>query len=257
VPPPLFFLAQEPRFDSSDLQRLLRAILPANRPDPFGRLEELAVTEAEENTKSEILQDKFRDDVFGRLDKIESRTFGILFLQIFKTLKLFMGFLPQGRIILIVLAGIGLLTALLQDGEVSVGSIRDAVRKTGLADFIDKIFEELNIVVGQIADDAEVVGDVVAELFVSIAGNLDNHLDQLGAIASELVAAEGGQAVSIESLELKMASVRNRLIDQLQNMAPTANAAANGADLISPILRNVDDRVRGIPGLAAKLVRFG
>lgn len=250
-------MAQEPRFTNADIQRLFRAILPANRPDPFGRLEELAVTEAEENLKNQILLEKFQKDVFDQLDSIESRTFGILFLQIFKTIRLFMGFLPQGRIILIVIAGIGLLTALLQDGEVSVGSIREAVAKTGLADFIDKIFGELNTVVGNIADDAGVLADVVAELFVQIAGTLDNHLDQLGLIAAELVQAQGGEAVSIESLEQKMTLVRDRLIGQTQLMAPTANAAANGADLISPILRGVDERIREIPGLAAKLVRFG
>lgn len=246
-------MAKDPKFNVEDIERLFRALVPSGGTDPFGKIEEMVLSLAEEHAKEGLTTDQYREQVFERLDSIESRTFGILFLQIFKTLKFFFGLLPQGRIILIVLAAITLLTALLQDGEVSIGSIREAVAKTGLADFIEKLLEELTAFVKEIADHIEELANQTSEVFVSVAGNLDQSLANLTVLANDLIPAPTDQALD---LELRMATVQQGLLAEVRRMAPTSNLAANGADLIGPALRAIDERVREIPGVALKLVRL-
>ena len=246
-------MAKDPRFDTPDIERLFRALIPSGSPDPFGKLEEMLLSLAEEHSKDGILTDKFREEVKSELDSIKSRTFGILFLQIFKTIKLFMGFLPQGRIILIVIAAIGLLTALLQDGTVSGASIREAVAKTGLAKFIDKLLADLTTFVEGIAVHVEELANVTSEVFVSIAGSLDEAEVEVRDIIAQLTPI-GGETEEEQGLRIALA--RDKALSIQRRLLPAGNAASNGADLVGPALRGLDDRIRTIPNMALKLVRL-
>lgn len=246
-------MAKAPRFNIEDVERLFRALVPSGTPDPFGRIEELVLSLAEEHAKDGILTDKFRAEIREELDDIKSRTFGILFLQIFRTLKFFMGLLPQGRIILIIVAGIGLLTTLLQDGSLSGEAIREAVAKTGLSKFIDKLLAELTAFVNEIANHVEELANQTSEVFVSVAGNLDQSLATLVQIASDLVPV---QEETLSETQQRASTAANRIALEVDRMAPTSNLAANGADLLGPALRDLDNRIRVIPTMALKLVRL-
>ena len=254
--PPLWFkwqMAKQPRFDSEDIERLFRALIPAGGPDPFGKIEALLLDLGEEISKNDLLTDKHRKELMDELADIKTRTFGILFLQIFKTLKFFLGLLPQGRVILIVLAGIGLLTALLQDGTVSVGNIREAVAKTGLAKFIDKLLEDLTAFVEGIADHVEELANQSGEISIFISGRIDTTLLTLESLANDLLPdPEEG----IIELDQRLARGRESIRVAAAQLAPAGNAASNAADLLTPALRGLDDRIRVIPTMALKLVRL-
>jgi len=253
-------MAQEPRFDVQDFERIFRALLPNNQVDPFGRIEDLLISQDEDFVKDGVLTDKFRKDLFEQLDSIESRTFGILFLQIFRTLRFFFGLLPQGRIILLLVAAVTVLTSVLEDGEISLGSIQEAVKNTGLAKFIDDIMDEITVFTTEIADNVQELSFAASDVFASIAIQLDSQLASFDNIITRLAEASDRSGESIEDdfefLERNVSFALNDLVKTVERLRPPANAAANADTLLGPALRALDDEIRTIPTLALKLVRF-
>jgi len=256
--PPFLHMAQPPRFDVEDIERIFKALNPSAIEDPFGRIEELVLSLGEEHAKESILLDKNQKEVAEELADIKSRTFGILFLQIFKTLAFFFRLLPQGKIIILVLAVIGLLQTLLSDGEVSVGAIRDAVAKTGLADFIDRVQAEIALFTTEIADNVKELSFATSDVFAQLAIELDATLDILGAIERSMV-VEGGpnSAEAQEKLEDQMLAASFEIGALRARLFGPANQASNADALIGPTLRGLDVQIRTIPALALQLVRFG
>jgi len=245
------------RFTPEDVERILKSLFPSGGPDPFGKIESLILDVNEDIEKGKTVDDLRHEQTQDDLADIKSRTFGILLLQIFKTLSFFMRLLPQAKVILIVIAAIGLLNSLLEDGEVSVDSIKAAVKATGLQKFIDEILAELNALVAEIADHASELADVTSQVFVSIAGGLEGVEGRLESAIGHLQGRIGG------GLDLTpedaLAGLNDALFD-LQGMLPglteSTNAASNSDLFIGPALRNLDDRMREIPTLALKLVRL-
>jgi len=246
-------VAQEPRFQIEDIERIFRALNPSGAPDPFGRIEDLILAAEEEHVKNGIITDKFRKDVKEELDDIKSRTFGILFLQIFKALKLLFGLLPQGRIILILLAAVTLLTATLEGETISLAAVRDAVEKTGLAKFIDDIMAELTTFTTEIADDVEELAFASSDVFASIAIQLDSQISRLERARDDLntfsIPDEDAALAAMDQVQFDLQEIINVLVGP-------SNSAANADTLLGPALRALDDQIRTIPTLALRLVRF-
>ena len=246
-------MAQEPRFDVEDIQRLFRALVPSGSPDPFGRIEQMLLETARAALEEGKLTDEYRAKLDAELASIKTRTFGILILQIFKTIKFFLGILPSGRLMLVLLAGVGLLIALSEDGELSLGSIREAAASTGLARFIDDVMAELRKFTDELAVQTSSLANATSEMFVFLSGRLDGTMESLTIVANNLepglYQGEGGLATAMQ----RQAQEIDRIVSGL---FPAANAAANGADLLGPALRGIDDRIRKIPDLALRLVTF-
>jgi len=258
----------QPRFEVEDFERLFRAILPDGRPNPFGEIAE-ALSLLAERFETEIkVTQAYRDKAEDSRDDIKSRTFGILFLQIFKTLKFFFGLLPQGRVILIIIAVIGIGTALMQNKSVSLGAVRDAVRSTGIGDFIDKVLKELKEEVGEMATELGDLADVISVTVAQSAGKFET-VEQLLAIAQEdLATAQGffthfqGQfAEGFEELGGQAQEATNSAIAALTRGLAEAslggNALANIDVFFTPTLRKIPGQLQQIPDLAQKLIRFG
>lgn len=254
-------------FDLEDLERLLGSIFEGVEGNPFEKIKEQLLELSSDLVDQEKITEEYRTEVFDQLEHIRARTFGILILQILKTIKLFMSLLPGGRVILIVLAGLALLESLFNDGTVSAGAIRDAVAKTGLADFIDDTLAQLRTKVGLIADHTGELADAASIIMVRAAGAFENVEAEVGSTVGTLEALiasppyfiedwyEQGNStrISISILE----GLRDDLMGALTSVQQYGNGVANGADVIGPALRNLDDRLREIPDLALKLVTFG
>lgn len=244
-------MANQPRFDVEDIERLFRALIPSGLPDPFGRLEKLLQQLHLDQNDQEEITDLHREELFKRLDSIQRRTFGILILQIFRTIKLFMGFLPQGRIILIIIAVLGLGQMLLEDGEVSVGSIRDAVASTGIAKFIDDIMEQIKEQADLLANHTMELANATSEIFVSVSARVDQTSSGLTLMLNGL---SSQQYETVDEMRIALDIAYDQGLSLASGLVPAGNAAANGADLIGPALRAIDDRIREFPDLALRLV---
>jgi len=244
-------------FTPEDVERILKALFPAGGPDPFGQIEELIVQLAEEIESGKTAEELWHTEVREELGDIKARTFGILLLQIFKVLGFFMRLLPQARIIIIVVAAIGLVDSLLSDGQVSPEAIKRAVKATGLQQFIDQILEQLNGLVDEIANNASQLADVTSQVFVSIAGELEVAE---GKLEAELRHLTGITLDRVEPTQEELLNALQSTVSGLQDILPgltqAANAASNSDLFIGPALRGLDDRMREIPTMALRLVRL-
>jgi len=257
----------QPRFDVEDFERLFRALLPDARPDPFGELFKNLTDQAERFEEEIKATQDYRDGAEEARADIKTRTFGILFLQIFKTLKLFFGFLPQGRVIILVIAVLGLASTLINNKPVTLEGIREAVASTGIADFIDKVLAELKESVGEIATELSDVADVLSVQIAQAAGRFEN-LEQIFAISqfdAEVVLGffqelQGQFVPGFEEAGGRAQASLGRLVTTLGTGLGTATIGANAASnidvFLTPILRNIPAEINKIPDLAGKLVRF-
>jgi len=199
----------------------------------------------------------WRTEVRDELSDIKTRTFGILILQIFRTLKFFFGLLPQGRVILLIVAAVGLIAALIDDGELSGDAIRDAVKATGLNKFIDEILDQVNEIVGELAEDASELADVVSQVFVSVAGKgegiesaIEGEIRNISRVLNERIDP------SVEEALTALRGALQGFQEILPDVTQVTNAASNSDLFIGPALRGLDNRMREIPTLALKLVRL-
>jgi len=261
APPPFINLAmaQQPRFDVEDIERLFRALLPAGREDPFGRLEELLVELGKALVEGDEETDTFREKLLDELASIKTRTFGILLLQIFQTLRFFFGLLPSGRLILLTVAAIGLVQTLLSTDKPSLQDIRDAVESTGVAKFIDKILAEIQTVADELGDTVSSAADVTSQMFVAMAGRMEGTE---ATIESAILSLQQIGEISVNTPEglfeaqRTAATAATALLDALPGTTEATTLAINGVELIGPLLRGLDGEIRKFPDLAVKLVRL-
>lgn len=256
-------MAKQPQFETEDIERLFRALLPTNRPDPFGEIEQRlldignALLEGDEDTL------KYQQFVKEELSDIKNKTFGILVLQIFRIIKFFFGLLPQGRIILLLIAGLGLASTILQGERPTLADVRAAAESTGLADFIDGILGELQRVVGEIEQSVEGVGQSFTEVFsrmtsdtAFLEGELSGAIAQLRSVVGRPGASRASRETPFEGQDI--ADRVQAALEGLQAMElpleAIANAASNGSIFLPAILRAIEKRLREIPELASRMV---
>lgn len=256
-------MAKQPQFESEDIERLFRALLPANKPDPFGEIEQRLLELGNALLEGEQETEIYRIFVKEELADIKNKTFGILVLQIFRIIKFFFGLLPQGRIILLVIAGLGLASTILQGERPTLADVRAAAESTGLADFIDGILGELQRVVGEIEQSVEGVGTEFTEVFsrmttdsAFLEGELGGAVRQLRSV---LDLSPNLSAATADGVELTgLAETLHEILAGLQAMElpleAIANAASNGSIFLPAILRAIEKRLREIPELASRMV---
>lgn len=257
-PPRFFSMANAPRFQTEDIERLFRALLPSGREDPFGKIEEFLIVISEELQKDGVLHDEFREKTLDQLDSIESRTFGILLLQIFKTISFFFRLLPQGRLIILVIAIIALIQSILSDGQPSLEAIKAAAKATGLSGFVDKIIEELKKFTDEIAGNMSEIADVASVTFAQLSFDLDfilNSSKRLEFLLEEV--NRHNNALNADQVFFSLQAVEQELAQVVRRGILGSNLANNAADLIGPILRGLDDQIKTIPALAIKAIRLG
>jgi len=252
------------------LERLFKALIPTDREDPFGEIEKRlidlgnALLEGDQDEidhRQEV--DKYQAFVKGELESIKNRTFGIMVLQIFRTIKFFFGLLPQGRIILLLIAGMGLATTLLQGEKPSLSDIRAAVQSTGIGNFIDKIMDEIEKIVSDTTLNVETLADEITSMFRGLSSDttflereLNTAVSQLQLIASDVGASipTGKESTPFQGgIGERLAAVVTGLESMSAPLEQAANVASNGAVFLPAILRGIEKRIRSIPEAAAKL----
>ena len=231
-------------FGIADIERLLKAILPEGRPDPFGELRDQLLAIAEEQLAFDGKYDANFELTNVRLDSIESRTFGILFLQIIKILRTLFALLPPGRLILILIAVIGLAATFMESGSVTGSDIRRAVEESGLGRFIQEQIRRLNAIVEEQAERVETVIDLGTDVVRSASVKADAVLIDLTALANN---------AATQSAEEFQDYARATLAQTLEVGEGLSNLVANLDGLIFGALRAIPDRIREIPALAQQL----
>jgi len=244
-------------FTIDDIERGLKALFPTTGENPFENIEDKLLEAREEFEKSEVITEAYRKKTADQLDDIESRTFGILLLQIFSTLRFFFRLLPQGRLILLVVAGIGLIQTLLSDGTVSVETIKQAVAASGLQVFVDRVIESITAIVKEQASHASELADTASQVFVSIAGKGEGVERAIEAEIQRIrFISQVGETPTVEEMFNHLGITRAALRGLLPDLAELTNAASNSALVLGPALRRLDDGIEDIPALALKLVRL-
>jgi len=247
---------KQPRFEIEDIERLFRALVPDGGPDPFGKIAEQLLAGAERFEEEVKTTSEYRKDAQDSRDSIESRTFGILFLQILKSIKLLFSILPQGRLILLVIAILGIASTLIDGKPVTLDAIKAAAKSTGIGDFIESILAELKVQVNSMADELATYADVLSIMFVQIAGGAERAEETLAAAFNDLHRIGRDGALDPDIIQLQLQEARNKLSLALRDVTSSASLAINADSFITPRLRAIPLEVRGIPDLAGKLVRL-
>lgn len=244
-------MAQQPRFEVEDIERLFRALIPSGTEDPFGRIEKLILDVSLDHKMAAEGQEILEERLFEKLDSIENRTFGILFLMIFRTIKIFLGLLPAGRIIIIALAIFTLLSTALETGGISADDIAAAAKKTGLADWLSKVLDDLEEHAALLSTHVEDLVLLTTEMFASISSDIDGTIFNLNQVYKDSLTDPG------EDPEAKFARLQSDVLAQAARLAPTGNAANNLKELLGPALQGISKRIREIPDQARQLVDLG
>jgi len=250
-------MAKSPTFQTIDIERLFKALLPSAVEDPFGRLESQNIDLLENHEREAVRFDEFDKKISDELADIKTRTFGILALQVFKAIKFFFGILPQGRIILLVVAGLALVNTLLSDGKISASAIRDAVKATGLSDFVDKVIAELKKFVNELAANISEISDLASTIFARLEFDADAILVEARNLDINLNLIDQNLTSRPDLAGIQLDQARQNLNVILSRGLAASNVAGNAADIVGPILRGFDDQIRTIPALALKAVRLG
>ena len=266
-PPPFTTMANQPRFEIADIERLFRALLPDGTPNPFGEILTTLTTAGERFEEEVEATQEYRDAADEDRDSIKSRTFGILLLQIFKTLKIFFSILPQGRLLLLILAVIGLAVTILDDKPITLDAIREAAAKTGIAKFIDDLLAELKVSVGEISTELSDVADIISVAMAQAAGKFE-RLEQVLAISRSDVEEAlqfmvNFQNLAAENLRVSRGRAEAALGNAIRSLSLGLQQATGGANItsnvdvfITPVLRRLPGEISKIPDLAGKLIRF-
>lgn len=195
--------------------------------------------------------------MFEELGDIKARTFGILFLQIIRTLRVFLGLLPPGRVILLIIAAVTIALPLIQGKTISLQEVRNAVAQTGLGDFLARVMAELNETVGELADNASLLADAASVSFVQLSGAIEimaRDISQALGNVESLLDLQGSE-LSSEAIEL-LNKVGFNLGGALRKADSTGNLSSNLDVFLGPALRSLGDEIRTIPRLAEQLVKL-
>lgn len=242
-------MAENP-FTIEDVERILRAVFPdLKEENPLGVIQArlLDIMEDIDDMRSDdALDRRSRDE---QLDKIQSRTFGILILQIINIIRIMMGLLPAGRVVLMVIAGTGLITTFLQSGKVSGEDIRNAIEQSGLSEFISNQLKKLRELADGVADDIDTTIDLGASVVEAAALRAQTNLIDLQFLANEL--AEASQLNDPQEIIARMERVTAETIGRATELT---NLTSNLDSLIIGSLRTLPQQVRAIPNEAAKLI---
>ena len=253
-------MAKQPRFQVEDIERLFRALNPAGGPDPLGDIENLVLKFFESYEQDQVELEKYREKTDDTLNSIRTRTFGILILQIFKTLKLFFSLLPQGRVILLVVGVLGLAQTLLEGEKPSLLDIRAAVESTGIGKHLDAIMAEINQVTGELARSIQDLTDGIGEIFIMLGGHTEAVTTMIGSAMGDITALlqdlGSGLEVSTTEIQNRLDQVAWNLNDAVLRSDQAQTLADNTTDLLIPILRGLDEEIRNYPELAARLIRL-
>jgi len=239
-----------------DIERLFRALVPDGGPDPFGKLDEKLLAAAERFEEEIKVTTEYRKDAQDSRDSIESRTFGILFLQILKSIKLLFSILPQGRLILLVIAVLGIASTLIDGKPVTLDAIKAAAKSTGIGDFIESILAELKVQVESMADELAGYADVLSIMFAMVASGAERAENTLARAFDDLHRIDLTGGIDTDVIALQLQEARNKLSLALSDITNAATLSINADSLITPRLRSIPQDIRGIPDLAGKLVRL-
>lgn len=238
----------EQAFDIRDVERILKSLFPQTGENPLGELRAQLIKIREEQLAFEQGYDSDQEELFEELGDIKTRTFGILILQIINILRTLMGLLPAGRIILLAIAAMGLVTTYLQTGTVSGADIQAAVQRSGLGEFIREQLRRLAAVADEQATRVEQVIDLGGEVVDAAAAKAAAVLVDLEFMFNEISAEE------IEDVEQLLATLQTVMAETIDQASQLTNLTGNMDSLIFGALKRVPEQIRDLPASAAKLV---
>jgi len=252
-------MAKQPQFQVEDIERLFRALLPSGREDPFGSIEEKLLELGKALIEGDEAHLEFQEFLKNELAAIQRKTFGILLLQIFSTIKFFFGLLPQGRVILLIVAAVTIINSFLNDEKPSLLDVKNAIASTGIGKFIDDILAEIQSAADQLGASVSQTADITSQMFVAMAGRLEGTE---ATVEAALVSLARIQEVTVDTpgalfdVQRTAETTLLQLRQALPGLTEATSLASNGAELIGPILRGIDDEISKFPTLALKLVRL-
>lgn len=215
--------------------RILDSVIQGETPAShlLEQLQELAVQgrEWQEQTSAEL---------FPALERIQSRTFGILILQIIKTIQFIAGLLPAGRIVLIVLAVVSLLVSYFDTGQVTGADVRRVIEETGVGKLIDQIIQELGEKADEAIVDLEALGAGITELLVGLGNDLQVEADELRSSYRDLVTAP------VLELEETAQVVSQRMLNQAGRIVQSANLSSNLTLVVQSIVDSLRKRIEAL-----------
>lgn len=230
-------------FSNQDLQRLLEAVFPNLPSNPFSEIEgtldllRTLTLDARE----------WQEEATHTLDHIQTRTFGILFLQVIKTIKFIVGLLPAGRAILIVIAIVTLLTSYLEGETITTEKVRDVIKSSGLARLVEDILRQLEEITARATDDLETFGATVSQLLAGLASDLQTYVDQAEAIADELANADADNWLQATLIG------EQRLRELVRQFVESANLSANLQLVATAIVGEIKAHIQQLPNIAKEL----
>lgn len=235
-------------FTISDVERILKALLPDNREDPLATLEDSLLALREDFGE-------WTEDATDRFDSLEARTFGILILQVIKTVKTIFGLLPAGRVILIAITVLGLISAYLEDGTLSIDTAKNVIKESGLGDFINEKLKTIQAEAEVLAEGVRTTTIMARDSFVALAGDteaIESRLHDLLHLMDQAVSSNAAEpAFNITSAAQQWRTYVELLI---ADMTPVATLANNADVVIGPVLASIEERIREIPQIAKAMV---
>lgn len=218
------------QFEPDDIIRLLEAILPSDAENPFELIEEKLL----QIQTDQVAWETFASD---RFDSLEARTFGILILQLIRTIKIIFTLIPGGQFIIVALMLFTLIDTFLDEGSLSVSKIIEAVEESGLLNLLKEKLEAIQAIVDTQADKVETMALAARDAFF--------------ALSKDAAAIEGLATLPIGEFDPDKLLTRFRDIAAIAS--PMTNLAFNSDQFIGPILAEIPGKIRAIPALASKL----
>ena len=228
-------------FDLADLERILSAVFPDLKTvssEDIAALKGLLVDIGEQLIAAETAELAWREKADDKLDDIKTRTFGILILQIIKTVKFIFSLLPAGRAVLIGLALFSVLTSYLEGEKVDKGTVSEIMEKTGLSNFLSRIVNQV--------DDR--VNEVISELR-AIADQGGNVLDETVTDLEKVITRQitNLQAIRLADVQTNLPAFYSSvddLKDSISDLEGSANVIANLKVILEAITRGTEDKIR-------------
>lgn len=188
----------------------------------------------------------FEKDTEEQLDDIQTRTFGILILQIVKTLKFFLSLVPKTKYVLFGLSILSIIVLYLDKQEVTAADVNNVLRDTGLASLLQNALAFIESEVAQLVSTGEIVADEVSGIFQAQASDMALAAATLRDASRRLTSANPASALQVanEVASSELERIAVILTDQQV-------LAGNARDLIAGVLREQVERIRRVPQLVA------
>lgn len=232
--------------DPKGLKRILEGIglSEDEARDLLRKIEAIFTTVIEAREWQEDFTAQEMPEVFKHLDKIETRTFGILILQVIKTVKLIISLMPAGRLILVALAVVTLLANYLDTGSLTTENVKEVIRKTGAGQLVEKVLEQIDEAVGLVVGKLDSIESEARSLMGGLQDDLDGYARLLDAAYGDL----------LSNVEEQQRLGRRAVFQAANSLREDANLAGNLQFLFAALFQEGKAPLETLKTIARRLV---